>query len=284
MPKSFGDILAARAEREKREREAAAIAQDATVAPDATVAQHTTVAPCDGLPSHRATVAPGATVAPDAPPPPSYTIAQRATIAPLATVIATEGYWEVPHTVTDALWKILDPYQTKVYMRLLRLTRGFRRETCRVGQNTLAESCGISKRKVEYVLPQLEAMGLIERVEVTFGADKGTTYRVFVPGETIAQRATVASRTRVAQDATVAHGATMKINHERKHERAPVAVAPAPDIFEIRTIAARLFEAHRGEAGFDHDRLRELVREALIGQGSGADETVIEEAIRGMAP
>jgi len=44
-----------------------------------------------------------------------------------------------------------------------------------------------------------------------------------------------------------------------------------------------LFEAHRGDVGFDHDRLRELVADALIGQGRQLDREAIEEATRGMA-
>jgi hypothetical protein len=54
-------------------------------------------------------------------------------------------------------------------------------------------------------------------------------------------------------------------------------------VYEIRTIAVRLFEVHRGEIGFDHERLRRLVRDALIGQGRDVDNGAIEEAIRGMA-
>jgi hypothetical protein len=46
---------------------------------------------------------------------------------------------------------------------------------------------------------------------------------------------------------------------------------------------SRPFEGHRGESGFDHDRLGELVRHALIGQGRQPDAEAIEEAIWGMA-
>jgi hypothetical protein len=53
-------------------------------------------------------------------------------------------------------------------------------------------------------------------------------------------------------------------------------------VYEVRTIAARLFEVHRDDAGFDHDRLRTLVRDALIGQGREPDASVIEDALRGM--
>jgi hypothetical protein len=70
-------------------------------------------------------------------------------------------------------------------------------------------------------------------------------------------------------------------NRKENHENAPAATAPA-NVFEIRTVAARLFEAHRGEPGFNHDRLRQLVREALIGHGRQSDSESIEEAIRGM--
>ena len=56
-----------------------------------------------------------------------------------------------------------------------------------------------------------------------------------------------------------------------------------PDVYEVRKIAARLFEVHREEAGFDRERLRALVRDALIGQGHEPHAALIDEAIRGMA-
>lgn len=64
------------------------------------------------------------------------------------------------------------------------------------------------------------------------------------------------------------------------------AVAPAeaePSVYELRTIAARLFERHRDTLGFTHDRLAELVADALAAQGRTPDRVQIEEAIKGMA-
>ena len=55
------------------------------------------------------------------------------------------------------------------------------------------------------------------------------------------------------------------------------------EIYKIRTIAARLFEAHRSDPDFDHERLRTLVTDALIGQGHQPAAEAINEAIRGMA-
>ncbi len=60
------------------------------------------------------------------------------------------------------------------------------------------------------------------------------------------------------------------------------AAPPRGSVYEIRTIAARLFEAHRNEQTFSHARLRELVRDALIGQGSVVEDSLVDEAIRGM--
>jgi hypothetical protein len=175
--------------------------------------------------------------------------------------------------VLDSLWEILDEYQAKVYMRLIRLSRGYKRDTCRVGYDRLATSCKLSKRKVQDVISQLLAMGLLEKLGTAYGGEKGTTYRVIVPGETVAPDATVARRATVAQQDTVAPPATMK-DLEKKHENA---------VYEIRTIAARLFEAHRSDPGFDQQRLRQLVIDALIGQGTQPNADAVDEAIRGMA-
>jgi hypothetical protein len=55
-----------------------------------------------------------------------------------------------------------------------------------------------------------------------------------------------------------------------------------PDVYELRTIAARIFEARRGEAGFTHERLREAVRDVVIGENRAVDDALIDEAIKGM--
>jgi hypothetical protein len=65
---------------------------------------------------------------------------------------------------------------------------------------------------------------------------------------------------------------------ERKGE-----ISSESSVYAIRTIAARLYEVHRGEPGYDRDRLRGAVREALIGQGLAASDDQLDEAIRGMA-
>ena len=72
------------------------------------------------------------------------------------------------------------------------------------------------------------------------------------------------------------------INRKENIEKAPGADAPAPTIYEIRTIGARLFERHRNEPGFSHIRLGELVADALAAQGRTPDSLLIEQAIKGM--
>ncbi len=61
------------------------------------------------------------------------------------------------------------------------------------------------------------------------------------------------------------------------------ATGATPSVDHVRAIAARLVDEYRSSPGFDYDRLRELVRDALIGQGSVVDEATIDEAIRAMA-
>jgi hypothetical protein len=254
------------------------LTRETTVAPDATVARPATVAP--------STIVPGATVAPDHGSPwHRATVAPDATVAPLATVKTVAGYWNLSNTVVDSLWQVLDPYQCKVYLRLLRLSRGYKRDWCRVGYDRLAQSCKMSKRKVQDVIAELGTLGLIEDLGTSYGGsspeEKGTKYRVIVPGETVAPGATVAQESTVAPRATVARGASMKGKIEKEHERAPAAGAPA-DVFEVRRLAAKIREIHHGEFGYTPERFRADVRTALVGAGREADDETIDEATRGM--
>jgi hypothetical protein len=123
----------------------------------------------------------------------------------------------------------------------------------------------------------LEARGLVVRVGVDgrnpANDDRGVLFRVPMAAEALAPREGASRGEGASSREAPSPPAPMK-EHERKHESG---------VYEIRTIAARLFEAHRGTPGFDHDRLRALVRDALIGQGRQPEDGAIEDAIRGMA-
>src|SRR5262249_49952999 len=76
------------------------------------------------------------------------------------------NYTKVPNVVLDKLESLLDPYEFKVYMRLFRLSHGFRTNQCTVGYHALAQGCSLSIRHIKRVVPQLIARGLVEILEV----------------------------------------------------------------------------------------------------------------------
>ncbi len=72
----------------------------------------------------------------------------------------------------------------------------------------------------------------------------------------------------------------------------PVEPAPPADTrpsdeesarYEIRTVAARLREAHRDDAGYSHDRLVADVRSSFVANGREITTDQIETALRGLA-
>jgi hypothetical protein len=205
----------------------------------------------------------------------SHAIAPEA-IDPLAGVKHVDGYLAVPNTIMDSLWEILDPIDMKVYLRLFRLSHGHKNPTCRVGYGTLAKSCKLSPKGVQAAVGRLESLGLIRRLDQ--GALRGTQmqvgneYLVRIPGS-IAPEA-------IAREA-IAPGANNKKNSLKENIKAPVAVAPAPElsVYDVRRIAARFRELHHGESGYTKDRLRADVRTALIGEGREPDDRLIDEAI-----
>jgi hypothetical protein len=70
------------------------------------------------------------------------------------------------------------------------------------------------------------------------------------------------------------------MKHEKEKGRKE---SSKPDVYELRTIAARIFEARRSEPEFTKDRLREALLNVLIAENREATDEAIEEAIRGMA-
>jgi hypothetical protein len=201
---------------------------------------------------------------------------------------AAGRYLQLDHSVVDDFLPRLQPYEQLVYLRLFRLTVGFGRKTCVVSHAKLAEKTRLSLSTIKRTCGQLEANGYVRSRPVLGGShvDRGCEFELLEPTwlfETQVSgtqvRGTRPSGTQVR--GTQVPQSDMK-DRKESHETAPTAIAVA-NVFEIRTIAARLFEAHRGESGFDHNRLRQLVRDALIGQGRIPEGEAIEDAIRGMA-
>jgi DNA-binding transcriptional MocR family regulator len=181
----------------------------------------------------------------------------------------------------DVLLPTLSASAQVVYLQLYRLSYGHGRKTCRIGHPRLAERTHLSQSTVRSALGQLEKRGLVTVREYKFGgAEQGTTYEIHLPAETpedaigLVKSDSPPKSSRLPDSGSLPDSGTMKVL-EKNDER--------DSVYEIRTIAARLFEVHRGELGFGHERLRRLVRDALIGQGREPDDSAIDEAIRGMA-
>lgn len=85
--------------------------------------------------------------------------------------------------VLDVALGELGPVTGIVYLRLYRLSYGWRVNTCRVTTQALADACGITDRTAQTAMNKLIAGGYIER-ELDFRKTAGgNLYRVFLPSE-----------------------------------------------------------------------------------------------------
>jgi DNA-binding Lrp family transcriptional regulator len=136
------------------------------------------------------------------------------TPAPRAGV---RGYTRIPNDLLDRLLPTLDPYDQVVLLRLYRLTRGFRSDTCRTSVPILASVCNISERQVRKSINKLEERKLVERAEQDCGnrdiSLRGLIIKILISDPTPAQYAAPAPRAAPAQYAAPARGAAIK---ERK--------------------------------------------------------------------
>jgi hypothetical protein len=211
--------------------------------------------------------------------------------AKMADFAVKDGWTPVPHTILDTLSASLDDSSFKLYVRLFRLSYGYKGyDHCRVSLDALARGCNMGARTVQRALEKLEHMGLVARLHgATAKAAKvpqqgigGNTYRIVVPGfnsAISANSAKTADSAKMAESAEMAYIKEKK--KENKKERAPVAVAPAPDlsVYDVRRIQARFVEAHRGDETYTKERLRADIRTALIGEGREPNDRLIDDAI-----
>jgi hypothetical protein len=91
----------------------------------------------------------------------------------------------VPNTVLDNLLPQLEPYEQLVYLRLYRLSHGFRTDTCLVSVDRLATACKISPSSTIRAIRDLESKGLVRRLEAKLGGKmsevRGNRFWVFRP-------------------------------------------------------------------------------------------------------
>jgi hypothetical protein len=160
------------------------VAESVTVEESA-IANLTTVAePSIEIPA----IVKSATVAsPPVAPVQTATVEESTTVAGIATLRHVPGYTSVENTVLDSLAEAIPPTQYAVFLRLYRLSRGFKKETCTVGLERLAKSVCVSKRTVQDALDRLRALGLVERVREGRTKNDASEYRVIVPVTTVAK-------------------------------------------------------------------------------------------------
>ena len=188
----FREVLEAQAKSAQSAIEPTTIEQ-LTIEPDAiapstmedpAIASSATVEPFQPASSHGATVEPPA-------------IAQHA--------IAPDTFTRVPNGILDRVLPTLSPYDQLVLLRLYRLSRGFGKEDCTVGYQTLAVACNMSSRQAQISVERLILAGWIERVDMVQGGQsrqgRGSVYRVNLPAATTKERGAIAQGS-IAGDST----------------------------------------------------------------------------------
>lgn len=148
-----------------------------------------------------ATIAEPSTVEPFHPPASHDATVELPAIA--RDAIAPESFTRVPNGILDRVLPTLAPYDQLVLLRLYRLSRGFNRDECTVGYESIAKACNMSSRQAQISTERLILAGWVERVGVRQGGKsrqgRGSVYRVNLPaaatkaGGAIAERAIAAA-------------------------------------------------------------------------------------------
>jgi hypothetical protein len=215
---------------------------------------------------------------------------QRAAVAndaapAIDAVLARESaYTRVPNAIFDDILGRLTPVEQVVYLRLYRLSHGYRQDTCTVSLAALGKASNASIRAVRYAVRRLEDLGLVERKGAEFAGPsdgRGNEFKVNAPAMQTApaSHAAPAKRASAAPDAANKH-----VEKTKGIKPAPVAVAPAPRSVrsesEQRGMAkAFVFERRREDPNITADELR-----ALAGpwcEEQGVEVRFVDEAIRG---
>ena len=104
---------------------------------------------------------------------------------PAVRLTSVRGATAVPNTVLDNLLPQLEPYEQLVYLRLYRLSHGFRSDTCLVSLDRLATACKISPSSTIRAIRDLESKGMVRRLEAKLGGKmseiRGNRFWVFRP-------------------------------------------------------------------------------------------------------
>lgn len=203
-----------------------------------------------------------------------------------------KGELRIPNHIVFNLLPRLPLAERAVYLELYAWTHGFGQPERRLSIAKLCKSLKIDYKRFMRIVAELAKNGLVEMDERVIGGprdDRGTVFRVYEPLVLDA----IGKTPRVGGVPTVGRAPTMKSKRENHVEKAPDADAPsgsasegrqrkALDVYAVRERAARLLEVKRGELGFDLEKLRRAVAEAILASGDQASDETIVEATKGM--
>ncbi|MEW6735402.1 MAG: hypothetical protein AB1489_29190 [Acidobacteriota bacterium] len=137
--------------------------------------------------------------------------------AKLAPIPNTAGHTSIPNLILDGLLPQLRMQEQVVYLRLYRLSHGFRSNTCRVGFDKLANTCNLSRREVIRSIERLEILGLIKRLGCNFKAkmsvERGNLYEVNLP-EALSANQTQSAQQTSTVDETLSANQTPNKDHD----------------------------------------------------------------------
>jgi hypothetical protein len=147
---------------------------------------------------------------------PKTTVAKMTTVDEMARV---KGELRIPNTIMDVLLPTLEPSAAVLYLRLFRLSHGYRKDECVVGLQKLGNSTNTSQKTVQRALVCLEKRQLVERIGASFGGQqKGNHFKVNLPGSlanlTMDKTATVDDAATLDNLTTVANLTDNKRNNE----------------------------------------------------------------------
>lgn len=138
------------------------------------------------------------------------------TQTPAVTVTPVRGVTGIPNAILDSLLPQLEPFEQLVYLRLYRLSHGFRSETCLIGLDRLATVCKISPSTTIRAIRDLESKGLVRRLQAKLGGrmseSRGNQFWVFRPP--VPQAAPVSQPSAISQTSPVTRTPIKEINDD----------------------------------------------------------------------
>lgn len=115
---------------------------------------------------------------------PVETTRVKSTQVTASKVEIESNFTKVDNDILDKAIMSLTASEFIAYLKLYRLSYGFRNNTCRIGRGRLSKICNLkSDKTVQVALTGLEQKGYIKAVEGKENNPRGTLYRIFLPQE-----------------------------------------------------------------------------------------------------